>query len=30
MRNEIIIQKMYHYVVKLTTYCEGYTYDTFL
>ena len=30
MRNEIIIHKMYHYVGKSTTYCEGYTYDTFI
>jgi len=30
MRNEIIIQKMYHYAGKLTAYCEGYTYDTFI
>ena len=30
MRNEIIVQKMHMYSVKLLDYCSGYTYDTFV
>lgn len=30
MRNEIILQKMHRYAVKLMDYCEGLTYDTFI
>lgn len=29
MRNEIIVQKMLGYSMKLMDYCSGYTYDTF-
>ena len=29
MRNEIILQKMHRYTVKLMEYCEGCTYDSF-
>ena len=29
MRNEVILQKMYQYSVKLMDYCSGYTYDSF-
>lgn len=29
MRNEIIMQKMLGYSIKLMDYCSGYTYDTF-
>lgn len=30
MRNEIILQKMLRYAVKLMDYCAGYTYDNFI
>ena len=30
MRNEIIVQKMYRYAVKLMEYCEEYTYNAFI
>lgn len=29
MRNEVIIQKLHGYAVKLLDYCQGYTYDSF-
>ena len=29
MRNDIILQKMLRYTMKLVEYCSGYTYDTF-
>ena len=30
MRNDIILQKMLRYTMKLVEYCSGYTYDTFI
>ena len=29
MKNERILQKMYHYTMKLIDYCTGYVYDSF-
>ena len=30
MRNEIILQKMHRYAIKLIDYCEGCTYESFI
>ena len=30
MRNDIILQKMLRYTMRLVVYCSGYTYDTFI
>ena len=30
MRNDIILQKMLRYTMKLVEYCSGYIYDTFI
>ena len=29
MRNNVILQKLYQYALKLIAYCDGYTYDSF-
>lgn len=29
MRNNVIVQKLYQYALKLIAYCDGYTYDGF-
>ncbi len=30
MKNEIILQKMYQYIIKISDYCADYTYDRFM